>query len=242
MTRKPTCPPRPIVILSYARTPMGASRARSPAPARPSSAPPRSRAAVERAGVDRRGDRADLHGLRAARRPRPGAGAPGGAQGAGCAIMSRRPRSTRCAARACRRRSWPPTRIAAGSADIDRRRRHGEHDQRALSPDQAPRRRPHRPRHDLSTICSSTASRTPMSPAALMGTLRRGDAPRLSVHPRGAGRLCDRLADPRPGGAAAAAGSTARSSPVEVAGRKGADHRRQGRAAAEGRRLPRSRP
>ena len=38
--------------------------------------------------------------------------------GAGSAIMSRRPRSTRCAARACRPRSWPHDALAAGSADI----------------------------------------------------------------------------------------------------------------------------
>ena len=38
-------------------------------------------AAVERAGVAARGDREDLHGLRPPRRPRPGAGAAGGAQG-----------------------------------------------------------------------------------------------------------------------------------------------------------------
>jgi hypothetical protein len=31
----------PIVILSYARTPMGSFQGASPAPARPSSAPPR---------------------------------------------------------------------------------------------------------------------------------------------------------------------------------------------------------
>ena len=67
-----------------------------------------------------------------------------------------------------------------------RRRRHGEHDQRALPADQAPRRRPHRPRHDLRPACTSTGSRTPMSRGRLMGTFAEETAARLPVHPRGA--------------------------------------------------------
>ena len=70
-----------------------------------------------------------------------------------------------------------------------RRRRHGEHDQRALPADQGARRLPHRPRQGDTTTCSSTASRTPMSRARLMGTFAEDTRRGLPVHPRGAGRL-----------------------------------------------------
>ena len=85
--------------------------------------------------------------------------------------------------------------------------------------------RPHVPRRPRGRLRAGQAD----------GRLRRGDRARLPVHPRGAGRLRHRLADPRQGGAARRAPSTARSSPVEVTGRKGADDRRQRRAARQGR-------
>ena len=168
--------------------------------------------AAWRAPASRRRTSTGVHGLRAARRPRPGAGAPGGARRRAAASRSRRPRSTRCAARACRRRSWPTTRWRAGSADVDRRRRHGEHDQRAVSAAQAPRRRAHRPRHGHTTTCSSTAWRTPTSRAG-DGHLRRGDGRSTTSSPARPGRLRHGEPDPRQGGDARRRLRRARSSP-----------------------------
>jgi acetyl-CoA C-acetyltransferase len=74
-------PADPIVILSYARTPMGAMQGALAEVAATDLGAIAVKAAVERAGVSRRGHRPRLHGLRAARRPRPGPGPPGGDQG-----------------------------------------------------------------------------------------------------------------------------------------------------------------
>ena len=67
------------------------------------------KAAVERAGVD--GDAVEKIYMGCVLPAGLGqAPARQAALGAGFPARSRRPRSTRCAARACRRRSWPPTR------------------------------------------------------------------------------------------------------------------------------------
>ena len=119
-----------------------------------------------RAGGDRSDQRRrDPHGLRPAGRPGPGAGAPGGAR--------RRP-----AARGGRDDGQQDVRLGHEGGDgrprpfarrLGRcrgRRRHGEHDQRALSARSRPRRLPHGPRPHHRLTCSWTGSRTPTTRAA----------------------------------------------------------------------------
>ena len=68
----------PIVILSYARTPMGSFQGALAGASATELGATAVKAAVERAGHQRRAGRQGLHGLRPLRRPRPGPGAPGG--------------------------------------------------------------------------------------------------------------------------------------------------------------------
>ena len=73
-------PNDPIVIVSAARTPMGAFQGELKGFAAPELGAAAIRAAVERAKRQARGRRGSDHGLRAARRPGPGARAPGRAR------------------------------------------------------------------------------------------------------------------------------------------------------------------
>ncbi len=93
----------PTVILSYARTPMGAMQGAFADATATDLGATAVKAAVERAGVYGEDIDRIYMGCVLAGRARPGAGAPGGAQGRAAASRSRRPPSTRCAARACRR-------------------------------------------------------------------------------------------------------------------------------------------
>jgi acetyl-CoA C-acetyltransferase len=86
----------PIVIVSAARTPMGGFQGDfASLDLRPARQRPRSSAAVERAGLDPALVEEVDHGLRAARRPGPGAGAPGVAgrracrSAAGCTTVNK---------------------------------------------------------------------------------------------------------------------------------------------------------
>ena len=108
----------PIVIAAYARTPMGGFQGALAGLKATELGAAAVKAALRARGRRRRAGRADLHGLRAARGPGPGAGAPGGAGRGPAAARARRRPSTRCAARACRRRSWPTTPWPPASADI----------------------------------------------------------------------------------------------------------------------------
>ena len=100
----------PIVILSYARTPMGSFQGALAGASATELGAAAVGAAVERAGVAHEAIEKIYMGcvLPAGLGQAPARQA---ALKAGpAAAISRRRRSTRCAARACRRRSWPPTR------------------------------------------------------------------------------------------------------------------------------------
>ena len=158
--------PIPIVILSYARTPMGASRARSPARRATDLGAAAVEAAVERAGVAGEDDREDLHGLRAPRRPRPGAGAPGGAQGRACPRQVEATTVNKMCGSGMQAAIMAADALAAGSADIIVA---GGMESMTNAPyllHQASRRRPHRPRH----------GHRPYVPRRARGRLRAGPA------------------------------------------------------------------
>ena len=108
----------PIVILSYARTPMGSFQGALSRRQRDRARRHRGQGRGRARGHHRRAGRQGVHGQRAARRPRPGAGAPGGARRRPSPLGRGGDRSTRCAARACRRRSSRTTCSTAGSADV----------------------------------------------------------------------------------------------------------------------------
>ncbi len=191
----------PIVILSYARTPMGSFQGALAG----ASATELGAAAVARRGRARRRRRTTRSskiymgcvlpaglGQAPARQAALKAGP--------AAPMSRRPRSTRCAARACRPRSWPPTRSHAGSADIVVA---GGMESMTNAPYLLPKHRGGaRIGHD--TIVDHMffdGLEDAYEQGRLMGSFAEETRARLSVHPRGAGRLRHRLADPRPAGA-----------------------------------------
>ena len=73
-----TTPSDPIVILSYARTPMGSFQGALAGVSATELGATAVKAAVERAGHHRRAGGQGVHGQRASRRSRPGPGAPGG--------------------------------------------------------------------------------------------------------------------------------------------------------------------
>ena len=108
----------PIVILSYARTPMGSFQGALAGASATELGAAAVGAAVERAGVAARGDREDLHGLRAARRPRPGAGAPGGAQGRACRDHVEATTVNKMCGSGMQAAIMAADTLAAGSADI----------------------------------------------------------------------------------------------------------------------------
>ena len=140
--------PDPIVILSYARTPMGSFQGALSGVARPSSARPRSRRRSSAPGL--KGDDVDKVfmgnvlpaglGQAPARQAALGAGLPRSAEavtvnkvcgsGMQAAIFAHDMLDRRLGRR-------------------DRRRRHGEHVQRAISVEEVPLGRAHRPRHGL---------------------------------------------------------------------------------------------
>ena len=78
----------------------------------------------------------------------------------------------------------------------DRRRRHGEHVERAISVEEIPLGRAHRPRHGLRPYDARRA-RGRLRAGPRDGHLRRGSRAGISVHPRGHGRLRDREPAPR---------------------------------------------
>ena len=185
----------PVVIVSAVRSPLGRFMGElSPLPRT------QARIACDRrgtgacqacAGEGRRG----LHGLRASRRPGPGPGAPG------CAC--RRP--ARCHRRDHRQQGLRLRHEGdhAGARHHSRRlgrdrrlRRHGKHEQRAVSARQGARRlsrrpRPHHRPHD------DGRARRRLRDRPLHGRFRRGHRRSLSVHPQGPGRLCDGNVEPR---------------------------------------------
>ena len=94
-----TNPTDPIVILSYARTPMGAMQGALADAVGDRPRRNRGQGGGRARGRRRRTDRPDLHGLRASRRPRPGALPARRRSRPACPSRSRRPPSTRSAER-----------------------------------------------------------------------------------------------------------------------------------------------
>ena len=104
--------------------------------------------------------------------------------------------------------------------------------------------------HDqVSTTCSSTASKTPTRQAALMGTFGEDCARQVRVHARGAGRVRDRVAAARASAATDDGAFAAEIAPVDREGPQGRRRRStideqpgQGRTSTRSRRSsPRSR-
>ena len=135
----------PVVIVSAVRTPMGGFQGDLATATAPELGAAAIRAALERAGLAPELDRGSHHGLRAAGRAGPGAGAPG-ALGAGF------PKSVGCTTDQQDVRLRHEGGDAGPRPDRGRhqrhhgRRRHGEHDQRALPAARGARRLPHGPR------------------------------------------------------------------------------------------------
>ena len=155
----------PIVIVGAARTPMGGFLGDF----KDVAAPALGARAIRRGG--RAGGRRpprrrrNPDGLRAAGGSGPGAGAPGRARrrpaaAAGCTTINKMCGSGMKAAMLAH------DLLRAGSARGRGRRRHGEHEQRALSARPRARRLSHGPRPDHSTTCSSTGSKTLTTRAA----------------------------------------------------------------------------
>ena len=178
----------PIVIVGAARTPMGGflgDLKDAPAPALGARAISRR----GRAGRDRgRQRRRNSDGLRAAGGAGPGAGATGRDRRWIAARGGRddHQQDVRLGHEGGHGRPRPFARRLGGCR---RRRRHGEHEQRALSARSRALGLPHGPRpHDRSHV--SRRARGRLRQGSPHGDLRRGLRGSLSVHAEGAGRLC----------------------------------------------------
>ena len=135
----------PIVIVSYARTPMGGFQGALAGASATELGAVAVKAAVERAGVAPEAIEQILMGcvLPAGLGQAPARQA---ALGAGLPLSVEATTVNKMCGSGMQAAILAHDVLAAGSADDRRRRRHGEHDQRALPAGQAPRRRAHRPR------------------------------------------------------------------------------------------------
>ena len=170
----------PVVIASYARTPMGGFQGVLAAVKATELGAAAVSAAVERAGSRPATPSSRSSWAACCRGPGPGAGPPGGA-GRGLPKSVEAHDGQQDVRLGHAGRDAGARRAGGRLRRRDRRRRHGEHDQRAVPADQAPRRRPHRPRpHVRPHVPRRPGGRLRAGPAD--GRLRRGDRAELPVH------------------------------------------------------------
>ena len=156
---------------------------------RPQSRHPRDRRRRRAGKTDARPHRRSVHGLRAPRRTGPGPGAAGRARrkAAGFDRCDHHQQGVRL------RHEGDHAGARHHQCRLGRDRavrRHGEHDQRAVSAGEGARRLPRRPRpHHRPHADGRPRGRLRDRP--LDGRFRRGHRRGLSVHPRRSGRLCD---------------------------------------------------
>ena len=185
----------PIVIVGAARTPMGGFLGDFRDVAAPALGARAISAAVERAGVPPESVDEILmgcvlpagQGQAPARQASLGAGLP---LSAGCTTINKMCGSGMKAAMVAH------DLLRSGSAEVVGRRRHGEHEQRPLSARPGAHRLSHGPRPDARPHVPRRA-RGRLRQGPPDGDFRRGLRAKLSVHPRGAGRLRPRLARAR---------------------------------------------
>ena len=221
-------PTDPIVILSYARTPMGCVPGRALRRQRHRAWRRRGRGGGRARRRRARSGREDLHGLRPARRPRPGAGAAGGAEAGLGNHVEATTVNKMCGSRHAGRDHGADA-LGAGSADIIVA---GGMESMTNAPYLMTKHRGGaRIGHDkIIDHMFLDGLEDAYEHGRLMGSFAEESAPRLPVHPRGAGRLRHRLAGPRPGRAGE---RRLRPRDRRRRGRRpqGPRYRRQGRAA-----------
>ena len=187
--------PDPIVIVGAARTPIGGFQGDLSGLAAPELGAAAIRAAVERAGIPATEVDEVLFGcvLPAGQGQAPARQA---ALGAGLPLSAGATTVNKMCGSGMKAVMLAHDLLLAGSAQHHRRRRHGEHEQRALSPRPRALRLSHGPpAHSRSHVSRRPGRRLRQRPAD--GHVRRRLRAKLRLHARGARRIRPHLARPR---------------------------------------------